>query len=110
MSVIGSRGHSTCLGRSVERVPETESDYSQPCVSECVRAFVCVFPFPLSQPAVEFETPRKKKGSPRSSKRRHLRRAFRLSRPAEVQDYYVIRILLLLATTIVGESGDRDRV
>lgn len=72
-----------------------------------MRAFVCVFP--LSQPAVEFETP-KKKGSPRSSKRRHLRRAFRLSRPAEVQDYYVIRILLLLATTIVGESGDRDRV
>lgn len=31
-----------------------------------------------------------------------------LARPAEVQDYYVIRILLLLA--IVGESGDRDRV
>lgn len=28
-------------------------------------------------------------------------------RPAEVQDYYVIRILLL---AIVGESGDRDRV
>lgn len=45
-------------GVSGTGVPETESDYSQPRVSECVRAFVCVFP--LSQPAVEFETPKKK--------------------------------------------------
>lgn len=62
----------------------------------------------------------KENPSGRSSKRRPRRRSSfgfnfpsGLSRPAEVllllQDYYVIRILLLLAT-IVGESGDRDRV
>lgn len=102
MSVIGSQrtlrlSVALCGLKESERnetvVPRTESDCS------CVRACACVFvPVSRCRRSLLLQ-PKKTLGVG----------AFRLSRPAAVQDYYVIRILLLLAT-IVGESGDRDRV